>query len=354
MSDISNIISVVIPVFNGGKTIWLLLDSLRRQIIRPFEVIVVDNNSTDLTKDVVRKWQIENPDFPLTIIDESRQGRTFARNKGAGIAKGDYIAFFDVDCVVHERWLLESMKVIEKIDAAVIGGVVAAYHPDNTVEKVLHFLHCPKALDDIAFKSIDQWDIMRGAIETNNVVIEKRAIEAVGGFDEGRYFCTGEDFDLFLRLCKAGEKLIGLHRNLVVFHQHRSNVKAMVRQVFGYGYSFAECVSVHFGTRLVLIGKQRKLSSGFPFGVWIRFSKAFVVMVILCFLAIFLPITYLLPPLFVFFLSFLRLWHNRFKKNGFTVKRSEQIEVVGIALLHKIALLSGHLWGSIKFKVFCL
>jgi len=354
MNDKAKRISVVVPVFNGEKTIRLLLNSLHRQIMRPLEVIVVDNDSTDSTKKVIQRWQIENPDFPLTVIEESRRGRTLARNKGAGVAKGDYIVFFDVDCVVHERWILECMKIIEKSDSAVIGGVVVGYRPGNTVEKVLHFLHCPRAIDDILFKRIDQWDIMRGALETNNVVIDKRAFEAVGGFDEQRYFCTGEDFDLFLRLRKRGARLIGLHRNLVVYHQHRSNVRAMVRQVFGYGYSFAECVSVHFNRQLVLIGKQRKLALGFPFGVWIRLSRAFVVMVMLCFLALVLPVAYLLPLLFFISLFFFRLWHQRFANNGFQVKKTERVQVAGIALLHKIALLSGHLWGSIKFRVCCL
>ena len=195
-----NKISVVVPVYNGQDTIAALLESLRAQDVQPYEVIVVDNNSTDLTQSIIKKWCNKNESYPLKLLHENRQGRTFARNKGTATASGDYIAFFDADCIVARDWIACAQQIIKKNNFIVIGGVVQGHHPKNAVEKTLHFLHCPRQMDGIEFKSINQWDIMRGDLETNNVLIQKKALLSVNCFEENAFFVTGEDFDLFLRI----------------------------------------------------------------------------------------------------------------------------------------------------------
>jgi len=347
-------ISVVIPVYNGQRTIVDLLDSLKNQTLQPLEVIVVDNNSTDSTKGVIDNWQKKHHAYPLTLTTEIKQGRSCARNRGLSMAIGDYIAFFDADCVVHPEWIANATNLFGCHGFTVVGGVVKGFRPRNSIEKALHFLHCPRELTGIVCKNIDQWDIMRGDLETNNVLIKAQALKCVNGFSENAFFVTGEDFDLFLRLLRKGDKLLGLHKNLIVFHQHRSDLQAMVKQVFGYGYSFAECVATHFQHQLVLIGRQNSYAMPFPFAVWLRLSRAFVVLVALFIAAFFVPIYYLIAFAAPILVAFILLWRFRLQKEQMRVSFFEFFQVLLVALLHKLILSAGHIWGSLTFRIFCL
>lgn len=91
-------ISVVIPAFNEEKRIAHCLKSVMSQTQMPFEVIVVDNNSTDNTAKIAR-------DMGATVINEPRQRVTFARNTGFNSATGDIIARTDADTIVPSNWI---------------------------------------------------------------------------------------------------------------------------------------------------------------------------------------------------------------------------------------------------------
>ncbi len=347
-------ISVVIPVYNGEKTINDLLISLKKQSTPPFEVIVIDNNSTDKTADVIKKWHMENPLFPLKLAAETKQGRSYARNKGITVASGDYIAMFDADCVVQKDWIRNCLKCLETGDFTAVGGIVEGYKFETPTEKALHFLHCPKSLKNGLFKEVDEWDIMRGSMETNNVVVKAEILRSVGGFDGDTYRITGEDFDLFLRLLKNGGKLIGHHKRLVVFHQHRAYIGSMVKQVFFYGYCYAKIVSVHYGHRMVIIGRRYHICYPFPFTVWIRLSKAFIT-TSGCFVAFFLfPLKYTFLLICLAFLIFIKSWFEKLKQTGARTSLAELLEFTGITFVHKIALAMGHIIGSIKLGICCI
>jgi glycosyltransferase involved in cell wall biosynthesis len=91
-------ISVVIPVYNEEKYLPACLKSLFDQVEKPKEVIIVDNNSTDQTVALAKK-------FPVKIVTEKKQGITWARNRGFNEAQGDIIARCDADCLLPKDWI---------------------------------------------------------------------------------------------------------------------------------------------------------------------------------------------------------------------------------------------------------
>lgn len=92
-------VSLVIPAYNEERHLGACLEAIARQTVAPFEVIVVDNNSTDRTVEVARA-------FPFTrIITEKKQGVLFARNAGFNAAQGDVIGRIDADSVLPPHWV---------------------------------------------------------------------------------------------------------------------------------------------------------------------------------------------------------------------------------------------------------
>jgi glycosyltransferase involved in cell wall biosynthesis len=109
-------LSIIIPCYNGADTISEQLDALSRQHWNePWEVLVVDNRSTDNSMDIVKRYQGRIPN--LQIVDASeRQGQPYALNVGAKAASGEYLAFCDADDVVGSGWVAAMGSALKKND----------------------------------------------------------------------------------------------------------------------------------------------------------------------------------------------------------------------------------------------
>ncbi|MBC7708009.1 glycosyltransferase family 2 protein [Polaromonas sp.] len=114
-------ISIVIPVYNEGEHLAACLSAIADQTVTPYEVIVVDNNSTDHTITVANRYSF------VTVLRQRRQGVVHARNKGFDAATGDVIGRIDADTVVNADWVasLQQLFADESLDA--VSGAVT-YH----------------------------------------------------------------------------------------------------------------------------------------------------------------------------------------------------------------------------------
>lgn len=102
MTKIAPHISVIVPTYNRAHTLGRALDSALAQSLKPFEIIVVDDGSTDSTAETVEYWRGRNVDFQgLIYLKTENRGVSSARNVGASKAKGDWLAFLDSD----DEWL---------------------------------------------------------------------------------------------------------------------------------------------------------------------------------------------------------------------------------------------------------
>jgi glucosyl-dolichyl phosphate glucuronosyltransferase len=126
------LISVVVPTYNREKLLDSLLYSICIQRIdkSEYEVIVVDNNSTDSTKNVVERYVSEFKN--IKYVNEVVPGNPSARNKGLKEATGKYVAYVDDDCKYPDTWLSEAKNIIEESSPAVFGGPL---YPFYTIEK---------------------------------------------------------------------------------------------------------------------------------------------------------------------------------------------------------------------------
>jgi glycosyltransferase involved in cell wall biosynthesis len=107
MSNKTLTLTIVIPVYNEQSYIKACLDSIAKQIIKPLEVIVVDNNSTDKTVQIAERYSF------VRIIHESRQHQVFAQAAGFNQAKGDILGRIDADSILRETWSENILEFFE-------------------------------------------------------------------------------------------------------------------------------------------------------------------------------------------------------------------------------------------------
>jgi len=207
-------VSVVICSYNRAAYIGAALDSLYHQTASKddFEVIVVDNNSSDGTDQVFMTWRAANPDGHFNYSTETKQGASFARNKGAAIAKAEWLCFMDDDAIATPDYIQNIIRHTQSHPTVVgFGGkIIPKYIPEEprwmsyyVSSLVGNFDYAPEAC---AFEN------GKYPIESN-MILKKSAFELVGGFNEaipgvvGTLRIGGEGKELFYKVIALGEKI---------------------------------------------------------------------------------------------------------------------------------------------------
>src|SRR5262245_32579431 len=112
-------ISVVVPVYNGAKTILKTIECVLNQSLKPLEIIIVDDGSTDDTERLLC-----NVDDEITFLRKENGGPASARNLGVRAAKTDFVAFTDSDCLPDRDWLLNLFRGFNGPKVGGVGGIV--------------------------------------------------------------------------------------------------------------------------------------------------------------------------------------------------------------------------------------
>ncbi len=178
---IEPIISVVISTFNRDRLLHRALESLCKQSIgnNQFEVIVVDNNSKDDTRNIVRQFKSNGTRVRYYI--ERKQGASYGKNRGIKEAKGEYVAFIDDDCVVPSQWLAIAYTIIKKESPIVFGGSIYPYidKPLPKWYKAENEIHKP--FNEQRVLSRNQY----GRIYGGNMFCKLSVLHELNGFDPG-------------------------------------------------------------------------------------------------------------------------------------------------------------------------
>ena len=205
------ILSIIICSYNRASYISDALTSLYRQtaVLNEFEVIIVDNNSTDNTKEVYAAWRQTNTNGQFTFISETKQGASFARNTGAAIAKGQWVCFMDDDAVATPNYVENILKHIQnKPDAVGFGGrIIPKYIPSE-----------PKWMSYYVSSLVGNFDYapIPCAFENgkypleSNMIVKKSVYDKIGGFNVnlpgvvGTLRIGGEGKELFYKILALG------------------------------------------------------------------------------------------------------------------------------------------------------
>lgn len=275
--------SVIVPVYNRVDEINDLLESLSAQTCRDFEVIIVEDGSTEPCGDLVRSFAGK---VDVRYFYKPNEGRSIARNYGIDRSSGDYLVFFDSDCVIPRDYFAILSAELDRQPLDCFGGPDAAHESFTPVQKAISF----------AMTSF----LTTGGIRGGKVQMEKfvprsfnmgysrKVYDTVGGFRE----MFSEDIDMSTRIRQAGFS-IGLIHPAHVFHKRRVDFARFWRQVYVFGMSRI--------TLKLLYPDSLKLVHTLP-------ALAVIIGVLLVLLGIFVTPWFLLPIGIYLVAIFLSAW----------------------------------------------
>jgi glycosyltransferase involved in cell wall biosynthesis len=182
-------VSVVVPTFNRRDGVARVLECLWTQTVTraSYEVIIVSDGSSDGTADLVRDFQKRN--WQLIFLDLSNRGPAAARNSGARVARGRYLAFTDDDCEPVRDWLEQILRAFRETSVVALQGRTSTDRATRT--PLTHEIEV-----------LRPWT---STVPTCNAAYLKRAFEVAGGFDERFPFAHNEDADLAWRVEDLGK-----------------------------------------------------------------------------------------------------------------------------------------------------
>lgn len=220
--------SIIVPVFNRPDEVEELLSSLAKQTQKNFEIVIVEDGSTEKCDTVAEKYSDK---LKIQYFYKKNEKPAIARNFGAKRAKGDYFLFFDSDCIIPEKYFeIINAKLKENYTDA-YGGPDAADPNFSTLQKAISY----------SMTSFFTTGGIRGGGEkldkfyprSFNMGISRTAFETIGGFPEIKMH-PGEDMVFSIEILKHGFKTQRIE-DAFVYHKRRNTLRTFYKQVYKFG-----------------------------------------------------------------------------------------------------------------------
>jgi len=212
-------ITVAVCTFNGERTIRECMDGLVRLAYPNYEVIVIDDGSTDGTAEIVRG-------YPVRLVQTENRGLSAARNLALQLARGEFIAYTDDAAHPAPHWLHYLAHAFRTSDAVAIGGPNLPPPGDGAVAEAV--ANAPGGPTHVLLS-----DREAEHIPGCNMAFRVEHLRALGGFDV-QFRVAGDDVDVCWRIQEAGWK-VGFHAAAQVWHHRRKTIRAYWKQQSGYG-----------------------------------------------------------------------------------------------------------------------
>ena len=252
----STIISVIIPARNEERSILNCLSAIYKQSypVSHFEIIVVDDHSSDRTAEFI--YQLDIPNLKLFQLSESQSGKKQAINEGIKNASGTLIITTDADCEMGEKWLSSIVSFYEKEKPKMIVAPVLLKENFLSEKEEKSFLYKMQSQEMIALTACACASLYYNLpilCSGANLIYEKEAFTSVNGFEGVDATATGDDVFLMLKMHEKYPKQIKYLKsnNAAVFTNPEKKISSVIAQrkrwaskTFHYGYSHVTWVAV--------------------------------------------------------------------------------------------------------------
>lgn len=213
-------VSVIIPTYNRAVFLECAIKSVLQQTLVDFELIIVDDGSSDNTTEVLQGYK----DSRIHVISQSNSGRSAARNTGVSASSGDYLAFLDDD----DEFLPRKLEIqVDHLDGHPSTGLVAGGYERMDSKGTLLDKRRPEPWHANDILSVDVW-LRRCPFLLQSVLLRRHWWAVAGGLDPILRQC--EDHDLFLRLADCGCSMEWIREPVFRYRYHETNT---VQDAFG-------------------------------------------------------------------------------------------------------------------------
>lgn len=257
------VVSVVVCAYDEERTIDACLRSLASLDYPSYEVIVVNDGSSDRTGAIADAHAGPR----LRVVHQENRGLSAARNRGIAEARGSVVAFTDADCVVDAAWLSYLVPTLGEGFVAA-GGPNLSPPEERLVASVV--AHAPGLPTHVLLD-----DVVAEHVPGCNMAFDRDALRAIGGFSEV-YRSAGDDVDVCWRLQESGHR-IGFSPAAVVWHERRSTIGAYLAQQRGYGRAEVQLARDH-PLRFNAMGQSRwlgRIYGGVASALWSQGSRIY-------------------------------------------------------------------------------
>ncbi len=228
MKDKAPRFSIIVPVYNRRSEVEDLCQSLLDQTDSNFELVIIEDGSTDRCKDIVEKYMTKGLDAKYYY--KANEGRSIARNYGLAHASGSYFIFFDSDCVIPPQYIATLAEELDKNPTDCFGGPDAAHQSFSDTQKAINY-SMTSFLTTGGIRG-GKVQLEKFVPRTFNMGFSRQVYDTVGGFRE----MFSEDIDMSTRIRQAGFS-INLIRPAFVWHKRRIDLHKFFRQVYVFGMS---------------------------------------------------------------------------------------------------------------------
>lgn len=221
----NNAISCIIPCYNCQNFISKTTESIINQTIKPQEIILVNDASTDNTLEILKQIKEQYPNIAEIINLEKNKGASHARNHGVENAKGKYILFMDSDDIAESTLIEEYVDRLGKLNGKTEDEYILCYSAYTQIDEKGNQLSDIVRGIQAGPDEILGYEFTRNFVSTSGVLIKKDFFIKVGGFNEKiRY---SEDWDLWLRLAQVGG-FAYVDEPLIKVRRHGTNLSSQV------------------------------------------------------------------------------------------------------------------------------
>lgn len=211
------LISVIIPVYNSANYIAETIDSVLNQTHSNWEVINVDDGSTDTSKEII--FDFCKKDNRIKYTHQQNKGQAAARNTGVKNARGEFIAFLDSDDIWHPEKLTLQLEYLRSKNVDVVFSDSEVFPKQYDIGEN-HFTQKGFLKGEQFFIELFQ----KSSITNSSVLLKKSIFNKVGFFDEDPHLRGTEDWDMWLRMANAGYSFYGIDKKLVKYRIHEGGI----------------------------------------------------------------------------------------------------------------------------------